>query len=93
MPKGVKGSGSGTTVLMNLTIEKALRDEFHIWCIRHNTTMKDVLQSFIQDVVDKGNDLAPVKVTPKNLKRNSGVEEVAKFFDDVNRSDSWEDTY
>jgi len=55
--------------------------------------MKDVLQSFIQDVVDKGNDLAPVKVTPKNLKRNSGVEEVAKFFDDVNRSDSWEDTY
>ena len=36
MPKGIKGSGTGTSVLMNLTIEKELRDEFHIWCIRNN---------------------------------------------------------
>jgi len=93
MPKGVKGSGTGTTVLMNLTIEKELRDEFHIWCIRNNTTMKDVLVNFISDVVEQGKGAAPVKVTPQNLKRDDGVEAMGRFFDDINKSDNWEDSY
>lgn len=93
MPKGIKGSGSKTTVLMNINIEKELRDEFHIWCIRNNTTMKDVMVNFIRDVVDVSSQSNTVKVTPSNLKRDDGVDAVAKFFDDVNRSDNWEDSY
>jgi len=92
MPKGIKGSGTGTTVLMNLTIEKELRDEFHIWCIRNNTTMKDVIVNFISDVIEQGKGAAPVRVTPQNLKREDGVEAMSKFFDDMN-NDNWEDSY
>ncbi len=91
MAKGIKGTGSNTTTLFTMNIEKAVKDEFHIWAIRNNTTMTDTLMAFIMQLIDK--QIPNPIVDPKRLKKEDGVEAVAKFFDEVNKSDSWEDTY
>lgn len=94
MPKGIKGSGSKTTVLFNMNMEKNVRDEFHIWCIRNNTTMKSVVEAYILTLIDKQQPsvVVPDPRKPADLKRQDGVEAVAEFFDKVNES-TWEDSY
>jgi hypothetical protein len=53
--------------------------------------MTDTLMAFIMQLIDK--QIPNPIVDPKRLKKEDGVEAVAKFFDEVNKSDSWEDTY
>lgn len=42
-----------STVLLNINIDKELRDELKIACIKNNTTITDVLTDYIKQYVDK----------------------------------------
>lgn len=42
-----------TTVLLNINIDKDLRDELKIVCIKNDTTITDVLTDFIRDYVNE----------------------------------------
>lgn len=41
------------TVLLNINIDKELRDELKITCIKNNTTITDVLTEFIKQYVNE----------------------------------------
>ena len=42
-----------STVLLNINIDKDLRDELKITCIKNNTTITEVLTAFIEDYVNE----------------------------------------
>ena len=42
-----------STVLLNINIDKDLRDELKIACIKNNTTITDVLTEFIKEYVNE----------------------------------------
>ncbi len=42
-----------STVLLNINIERDLRDELKITCIKNNTTITEVITEFIKDYVNE----------------------------------------
>ena len=42
-----------STVLLNINIDKELRDELKITCIKNNTTITDVVTEFIKQYVNE----------------------------------------
>ena len=42
-----------STVLLNINIDKDLRDELKIACIKNNTTITEVLISYIENYVNE----------------------------------------
>ena len=42
-----------STVLLNINIDKELRDELKITCIKNNTTITDVVTGFIKQYVNE----------------------------------------
>lgn len=42
-----------STVLLNINIDKELRDELKIACIKNNTTITDVLTDYIKQYVNE----------------------------------------
>lgn len=42
-----------STVLLNINIDKDLRDELKITCIKNDTTITDVLTEFIREYVNE----------------------------------------
>lgn len=72
-------------VLFNFHIDKTLRDEFHIWCIRNEVSMKSVLIESIQKTLRQDKVDAPTKkLKPR---RPEG------FLDAAEQTLNWEDSY
>ena len=42
-----------STVLLNINIDKDLRDELKITCIKNDTTITEVITEFIKDYVNE----------------------------------------
>lgn len=42
-----------STVLLNINIDKDLRDKLKIVCIKNNTTITEVLTSYIEEYVNE----------------------------------------
>jgi hypothetical protein len=68
-------------MLMNFNIEKEIKNKFHVYCIKNDRTMSDVIREFILSTIDN-HPLKKQKSWNVDLVDKTKLENIR-----------WEDTY